>query len=226
MIRLPYEKKVFSQHWEDGILELLLSITQPRTRTFLEIGWGTGITNCCRNLLENLNFSGTGFDIKPSVLTHAQLTSHEKFITLDDVDFILNCEGPTPAVFSLDIDSFDWHLLQALLHKGFAPDIITHEYNSHFGPDWAYTRKYEKNTPYDAKIRFGASLAAYRKILEPYYTFVTVDSAGVNAFWIKNTFSLPTNLVTHLYKFHKGADKNFSRGLDFLLSLDNGWEAV
>jgi hypothetical protein len=226
MIRLPYEKKVFSQHWEDGILELLLSITQPANKTFLEIGWGTGITNCCRNLLENLNFSGTGFDIKPSELKHAQLTSHEKFITLNDVDFILSCEGLTPAVFSLDIDSFDWHLLQAMLLKGFRPDIVTHEYNSHFGPDWAYTRKYEQHTYYDTKIRFGASLAAYRKILEPYYTFVTVDSAGVNAFWIKKSFSLPANLVTHSYKFHKGADQNFSRGLDFLLSVDNGWEAV
>jgi hypothetical protein len=154
------------------------------------------------------------------------LTSHAKFLSLDDVDFVLSTQGLCPGVFSLDIDSFDWHLLKAMLTQGFAPDIVVHEYNSHFGPEWAYTRRCGTDVQYDGKVKFGASLGAYRKLLEQNYTFVTVDSTGVNAFWIKNSYHLPVGTITHEYKFHKGAQKNFDRGLNFLLSLDNGWEAV
>jgi hypothetical protein len=53
-----------------------------------------------------------------------------------------------------------------------------------------------------------------------------LDSTGVNAFWIKKLYCLPADTVTHQYNFHKGAQENFDRGLDFLLSLDHGWEAV
>jgi hypothetical protein len=224
MIRLPYEKRVFSQHSEDGILEFLVDIVAPTTKTFLEIGWGTGMVNCCRHLLQNHGFHGTGFDAKPSKLYHPRLTTHAKLLTLADVDFILSTQGLTPTVFSLDIDSFDWHLLKAMLACSFRPDIIVHEYNSHFGPEWSYSRR--ADTVYDSKIRFGASLTAYRKLLEPYYQFVTVDSSGVNAFWIKHGYTVPAGTVSHQYNFHKGAQKNFDRGLDFLLNLDHGWEAV
>lgn len=226
MIRLPYEKKVYSQHYEDGILEFLVNIVQPTNRTFLEIGWGNGMTNCCRYLLQDLGFAGTGFDLRQSKLAHPRLTSHAKFLSLDDVGFVLGTQGLNPGVFSLDIDSFDWHLLKAMLAQGFDPDIIVHEYNSHFGPEWAYTRRYGTDVQYDGKVKFGASLGAYRKLLEPNYTFVTVDSTGVNAFWIKKPYQVPADTITHQYNFHKGAQKNFDRGLDFLLSLDNGWEAV
>jgi hypothetical protein len=226
MIRLPYEKRVFSQHSEDGILEFLVDIVQPANKTFLEIGWGTGIVNCCRNLLQNHGFSGTGIDAKESKLKHHRLTTHSKFLSLNDVDFVLETQGLSPTVFSLDIDSFDWHLLKAMLIQGFRPDIVVHEYNSHFGPDWCYSSRYGSNIHYDAKIRFGASLAAYKKLLDPYYQFVTVDSSGVNAFWLQHSYQIPVDTKTHAYNFHKGAQKNFDRGLDFLLSIDNGWEAV
>jgi hypothetical protein len=226
MIRLPYEKKVYSQHHEDGILEFLVDIVQPTNRTFLEIGWGNGMTNCCRYLLQDLGFSGTGFDARESKLKHPSLTTHAKMLTLNDVEFVLGAQGLSPAVFSLDIDSFDWHLLKAMLDQGFRPSVIVHEYNSHFGPEWSYSRRYGADTVYDPKVRFGASLAAYGKLLHPYYQFVTVDSSGVNAFWIQHSYQLPAGTKTHAFNFHKGAQKNFDRGLDFLLSLDNGWEAV
>ena len=225
MIRLPYEKRVFSQHGEDGILEFFVGVVQPSNKTFLEIGWGTGVVNCCRNLLQNHGFQGTGFDAKDSKLKHPALTTHAKMLSLNDVEFVLSAQGLRPTVFSLDIDSFDWHLLKAMLNQGFRPNIIVHEYNSHFGPEWSYSRCYGADTVYDPKVRFGASLAAYGKLLHPHYQFVTVDSSGVNAFWIQHGYQLPEGTATHQFNFHKGAQKNFDRGLDFLLALD-GWEAV
>lgn len=226
MIKLPYERRVFSQHWEDGILEFLVSAVQPQHPTFLEVGWGTGLTNCCRNLLQNHGFSGTGIDARENRLRHSALTAHQKMLTLNDVDFVLSTQGLSPTVFSLDIDSFDWHLLQSMLAKQFRPAVIVHEYNSHFGNTWAYSRRYGQDIAYDGKIRFGASLPAFRKLLEPHYHFFTVDSSGVNAFWLRRDYHLPADTLTYQFRFHKGAQKNYDRGLDFLLAIDNGWEAV
>ena len=128
--RLSYEKQVFSQHGEDGILEFLSSFILDKNKNFLEIGWGRGKVNCCRNLLENLNFSGTGVDAKTPIIFHNNLKTVTQLISLDDVNFLISLEGKEPTVFSLDIDSFDWHLLKSMLVKGFLPKIICHEYNS------------------------------------------------------------------------------------------------
>lgn len=226
MIKLPYERRVYSQHWEDGILEFLVAIVKPNQPTFLEIGWGTGITNCCRNLLQHHGFAGTGIDARLNQLNHPALTAHTKLLSLNDVDFVLGTQGLSPTVFSLDIDSFDWHLLRDMLNKQFRPAVIVHEYNSHFGNTWCYARRYGADIVYDGKIRFGASLPAFAKLLLPHYHFFTVDSSGVNAFWLRKDFDIPVNTPMYQFKFHKGAQKNYDRGLDFLLAIDNGWEAV
>jgi hypothetical protein len=224
---LPYEQHVFSQHGEDGILEFLSSFVDQPNKTFLEIGWGNGSVNCCRNLLENLNFSGTGVDAKQSVITHKNLTTVAQYISLDDVDFLISLEGKEPTVFSLDIDSFDWHLLKAMLGKGFSPKIICHEYNSILGPDHAISRKYGSTVNYDKRTLFGASMPAFSKILEKHYNFVTVDSSGVNAFWIRKDIAFARPEQHYDFKFFKFVkERIYDNGLENFLKLDESWEYV
>lgn len=223
---LTYEKRVFSQHGEDGIIEFLLSFIVDKNKTFLEIGWGNGEVNCCRNLLENLNFSGTGVDAKFSKIFHKNLKSISKLISLDDVDYLISLEGKEPTVFSLDIDSFDWHLLKSMLVKGFFPKIICHEYNSILGPDKAISRKYGNHVKYNKKTLFGASISAYKKILEKNYNFITVDSSGVNAFWLKKNIEYSPLDMYHNFKFFKFAEEKYNNGLENFLKLDKDWEYV
>ena len=178
MNTLPYEHRTFSQHGEDGILKFLLTFVDDKNKNFLEIGWGNGTVNCCRNLLEN-------------------------------------------------IDSFDWHLLKSMLDNGFLPKIICHEYNSILGPDESISRKYGNNIDYNKRTLFGASLMAFKKILEKNYNFVTVDSSGVNAFWIRRDieFTRPEQYYDfNFFKFVK--ERIYDNGLENFLNLDQGWEYV
>jgi hypothetical protein len=213
MNTLPYEHRTFSQHGEDGILKFLLTFVDDKNKNFLEIGWGNGTVNCCRNLLENLNFSGTGVDAKTSNISHSNLKTISQFVSLNDVDFLISLEGKTPTIFSLDIDSFDWHLLKSMLDNGFLPKIICHEYNSILD--------------YNKRTLFGASLMAFKKILEKNYNFVTVDSSGVNAFWIRRDIEFTRPEQYYDFNFFKSVkERIYDNGLENFLNLDQGWEYV
>ena len=123
---LPYEKSVYSQNGEDGIIEFLLDYVSLDQKNFLEIGWGRGSVNCCKNLAMNHNFTGTGIDRKRQKINVENVNVIVKEITVEHIDYIISLEGNEPTVFSLDIDSYDWHLLKALLLKNFKPKIICH----------------------------------------------------------------------------------------------------
>jgi hypothetical protein len=93
-------------------------------------------------------------------------------------------------VFSLDIDSIDFHILKAVLDLGCRPKILVLEYNSAFGPNQAVTVPYKsvfnRWDEHPDGIYYGASVMAWRFLLEPLgYKFVTVDSSGTNAFFVK-----------------------------------------
>jgi hypothetical protein len=199
---LSYEKQVFSQHGEDGIIEFLLNFVS-NDKSFLEIGWGRGNQNCCKNLAVNHSFKGTGIDARRQKFFVENVDVKVKYITLDDVEYIISLEGLTPTVFSLDIDSFDWHILKQLIINNFRPKIICHEYNARLGPDKIIIREYSNTTVYDKKINYGASLEAYKIILEPYYNFITVDSSGVNAFWLRKDFNIPNSYDSYQFKENK-----------------------
>lgn len=93
-------------------------------------------------------------------------------------------------LFSLDIDSIDFHILKAALDLGYRPKILLVEYNSAFGPTQAVTVPYKDDfnrwKEHRSGIYYGASIMAWRFLLEPLgYKFVTVDSSGTNAFFVK-----------------------------------------
>jgi len=218
---LPYEKSIYSQNGEDGIIEFLLNYVCLDQKNFLEIGWGRGSVNCCKNLAINHNFTGTGIDRKVQKIIVGNVDVIVKEITIADVDYIMHLEGKEPTVFSLDIDSYDWHLLNALISKNFRPKIICHEYNSLLGPNISVTRALTKNTPYDKYKLYGASLQAYKKVLSKEYNFITVDSMGVNAFWLRKDFNIPLD-----YKFYTFKTINNTNDYNDILNIDNYWVNV
>jgi|AntAceMinimDraft_12_1070368.scaffolds.fasta_scaffold10279_2 hypothetical protein len=223
---LPYEKKYYSQHGEDGIIEFLLGFLNFSIldkKTFLEIGWGNGAVNCCRNLIENHNFKGTGVDLRKSKFKNKNFVSVIKFLTVDDIDFLLSLEGSEPTMFSLDIDSIDWHILNGMLSKNFQPKIICHEYNSTLGPSELWVRSNKEGTIYDKKFRYGASLSAYKKILNPLYNFITVDSSGVNAFWLRKDIVVPYEFQKNEFLFLKNYGENHQEKLVEILNVDDRW---
>jgi hypothetical protein len=201
---LPYEEQVFSQNGEDGIIKHLIQYTKKKN--FVELGWGKGFKNNCRNLAENLNFTGSTIDLKASKNKFKQVKNIIKKLKPGDGQFIIDLEGKSPGLFSIDIDSFDYCLLKELIELDFRPDILIHEYNSVFGPQAKITREYPG--PFDKRVNYGASLMAYKLLLKEHYTFITVESMGINAFYIRNdiNFKMPEKIIK--FKYLQRGDKD------------------
>ena len=72
------------------------------------------------------------------------------------------------------------------------PKIIVVEYNSAYGPDNEITIKYDDSFYYlnshSTGLYYGCSIALWKKLFaNNNYSFITVDSNGVNAFFVDNT---------------------------------------
>lgn len=168
-----YERKVFSQHGEDGIIEWLL----PRSncKTVVEIGCGTDDECQATNLIRNHGFEGLLFDRKLG-----------KMVTAENVN---GCVGESPiGVLSIDVDGNDYWLWKALNTQA---DIVCIEYNSWlpdpmtipYDPDFAWKG--------DGAWFYGASLGALYKLgVKRGYQLVGCEHTGNNAFFIKRELGL------------------------------------
>jgi len=192
----------FSQNGEDGIIDYLcLQLTHPN-RYFVEIGAADGLENNTAWLAIARKYSGLMIEGCPQLAARAKKSIPTYnlgvkvlncFVDKNNIQTVLKeCLYQDPDLFSLDIDGVDYYILEALLKGGFHPKIIVVEYNAAFGPFDAITVPYQERFDYNqadpSGLYYGVSVTAWRKLLEKRgYQFVTVDSNGVNAFFIDPT---------------------------------------
>lgn len=196
---LSWEFSAFSQNGEDGIIDHLLSLVKAPTRYFVEIGASDGLENNSSYLAFVKKYRGLMVEGNPTKsansrrflqhmnwgVTHiTMLVTPEKMLDLRNQALY-----PDPDLFTLDIDGVDFYIARAALDAGFRPKILCVEYNSTFGPERALTVTYRPDFDYTVAhpslLYYGASLAAWKCFFASRgYHFVTVDSAGVNAFFV------------------------------------------
>ena len=97
-----------------------------------------------------------------------------------------------PDVFSLDVDGIDFYIAKTLFDSGYRPRICVVEYNAAFGPDKCITVEYDSEfnilAAHPSQLYWGVSLEGWKKYFKNHgYQFVTVDSNGVNAFFINSS---------------------------------------
>jgi hypothetical protein len=194
------EKKIFSQHGEDGIINFLSHSLKKNSNYFIEIGCGKGKENNSRNLFYN-NWCGLVCDNYENVnryknllqkqIKQEQFYSLSGLIDLDNINYLINLiKNKDIAFLSLDIDSYDFFILNELFKNKIYPKILCLEYNCFLTGTTSV--KYSKNfdrRKHDKKygLFFGCSLASYKALCEKYgYFFFTVDTSGTNAFFILN----------------------------------------
>jgi len=198
---LTWEFSGFSQHGEDGILDYLCSQMRERNRFFIEIGSADGLQNCSAWLAYARRYGGVMVEgssrlSKRCARVLREMRCHnivalQAFVNHDEIDrWIDACPYSDPDVFILDIDGIDYHIMEAVLALGKMPKVIVVEYNSAFGPECAitvpYSARFSRNTAHPSGLYYGASIAAWRSLLgRRGYRFVTVDSNGVNAFFLR-----------------------------------------
>ncbi len=197
-----WEFSGFSQNGEDGVLDVLRSQLICRNRYFVEIGAADGIENNTAWLLVADRHYGLMIEGDPvlSARAHRLVAGYgigtqcrQMFVTLERIPALVGLlDQRDPDVLSLDIDGNDYFIARALLDAEVRPKILVVEYNSVFGPDDCVTVQYRENFDFrrahPTELYYGVSVAGWRKLLEPRgYRFVTVESCGVNAFFVDPT---------------------------------------
>lgn len=198
---LTWEFSGFSQHGEDGVIDYLCARLLLPNRYFVEIGSADGVRNCSAWLALSRRFGGLMVEADPRLSRQAarmlryfgchNVLALNRRVTPENIAAVLDgCPYRDPDVFIIDIDGIDYHILARVLSLGYAPAVVVVEYNSVFGPERAVTvpcdPDFSRATAHSSLLYYGASIGAWQHLLERHgYRFVTVDSNGVNAFFIR-----------------------------------------
>ena len=202
-----WEFSGFSQNGEDGILDVLSKKLSTSNRYFVEIGAADGIENNTGWLIAAERYNGILIEGDPHLVDRAKrvmtgysigVDIHNMFVMQESAQEIMNLSMYTnPDVFSLDIDGNDYYIAKSLLDIGFRPKIFVVEYNSAYGPDETMTIKYKADFSFkkehETQLYYGVSISGWMKLFEEHgYRFVTVDTQGVNGFFVDpNCFHEP-----------------------------------
>jgi hypothetical protein len=195
-----YEYKVFSQWGEDGIIQKLISSIEIKHRTFIEFGVEDFIESNCRYLMMNNKWSGFVIDGSPPNVAKMKryffywkndLNAMAAFITRENINGLLKESGfdRDVGILSIDIDGVDYWVLEAI--TAYEPRILITEYNAVFGKERKitvpYSDDFNRTKHHYSNLYFGASLAAMAHIARKKgYTLVGTNSAGVNAFFVRD----------------------------------------
>jgi hypothetical protein len=194
------EFKVFSQRGEDGIIQHLVGRLPIENETFVEIGVEDYSESNTRFLLQNDNWKGLIVDagtahqrflVERGLAWAHTIEAVAAFVTRENVNELIASAGIAGDIglLSLDIDGNDYWVLEAI--SVVQPRILIVEYNSLFGPEHAITVPYDpgfrRGQAHPSHLFFGASLPAVCDLAaRKGYTFVGSNSAGVNAFFVRN----------------------------------------
>jgi hypothetical protein len=197
------EFRVYSQWGDDGIIQFLVHALQLQSESFIEFGVADFYESNTHFLLVNNNWRGFVIDGSPDNI-HAlkksplywrySLQAEASFVTAENINELLSRSGfGKIGLLHIDLDGNDYWILKALDLSIYQPDILILEYNAHFGIDRAISVPYDPtfhrmNAHYSGQF-FGASLPALNKLAEEKgYYFIGCNSAGNNAYFLRNVY--------------------------------------
>lgn len=217
-----FEKKVYSQNGEDGILELLTRWIGSNNRYFVEFGVQTGIECNTRYLREVLKFAGLMMD---GTYENKSIGLYKHFITAENINSLFD-EYSVPyefSVLSIDIDLNDLWVWKAIDNK-YRPHIVVIEYNSTFPPPLSVTIPYDPYSTPNETCYFGGSLQAMNCVArQKGYKLIYCENNGVNAFFISEDLLIkipPEYIEEDICKIYKpgkyGTDSYEINGIKIL----------
>lgn len=233
-----WEFSGFSQNGEDGIIDYLIFGLKNSNKYFIEIGSGDGLENNTSYLGHIKKFSGLQVEGNNNSYNDANLI---KPWLVENINCFVNTSNvkeifgkslfKDPDVFSIDIDGMDYYITKQFLEMGLRPKIIVVEYNSAFGFEKCITLPYKEHfNMYKTKFPFlyyGVSLQGWKKLFKNFgYQFLTVDTNGINAFFIQkdeflNNFIEGVNGIEFKENIHqlRTFRKNFTEQFEMIKNL-------
>ena len=188
------QKRIFSQHGEDGIIEYIYSVVQPKHKFYVEFGATSGnwIENS-RNLRVNHKWSGLLMEgdknladkseglVKCEMVSSANIMNlFEKYNVPYDFDFL-----------SIDVDGDDFYIFKSIDTKKYTPSVIVLEYNPALPNICPLVIEEGKSAMHETPITkyasgyYGCNIAAWHALsIEKEYSIIT--TTGVNVILLKN----------------------------------------
>jgi len=177
-----FERRVFSQNGEDGILEFIFDEIGITNKYFVEFGVDDGRVCNTKYLKEKKSWNGLMMDCKEDRPIYIK----KEFVTAENINDLFE-KYQVPHHFdllSIDVDFNDFWLWKAL--ENYSPRFVVIEFNSSIPPNKSKVVKYDPYAKWDKTNYFGASLLALEKLgSEKGYTLVGCDNTGTNAFFVK-----------------------------------------
>jgi hypothetical protein len=191
---LSHRFKLLSQNEEDGVILALLKLAGAPNRSFVEIGSGASGGNSGMLALE-FGWRGLMVDIDENKIRRARakfgVNPHVLFeavaVSPENINALIERHGLAGEVdlFSLDIDSFDYWVLEAM--NACRPRVMVLEYNGNFGPERSLVISRDTDMSRAVKGFHGASLKALTKLAAAKgYKLVACDESGTNAFYVRD----------------------------------------
>lgn len=204
------EFKVFSQWGEDGIIQYLISKIEIPNKFFVEFGVENYLESNTRFLLMHDNWSGLVIDgskanidyiKKDPIYWRYDIQAIHSFITKENINKLIGefVQTSDIGILSVDVDGNDYWILEQI--NVVNPRILICEFNNIFGVEHAITVPYSpdfirRNAHY-SDLYFGASLTAFYNLATAKgYDFVGINSAGMNAFFVRKDLSSPFKKFT------------------------------
>jgi hypothetical protein len=187
-----YEKKIYSQNGEDGVIQHIFDTIGVTNKTFVEFGFHVNENNS-KHLIKRYGFKGLYIDSDIPV-SHRNKTIdgihyHQSWITKQNINTIISTYFNGSIDFlSIDVDGVDLHLLD-YIHV-VQPRVVCIEYCASIGKDLSVTVPYkdhfDRHKEHISGMYCNASLKANIYVMKKKgYRFVA-SVYGLNAFFIRN----------------------------------------
>lgn len=210
-----------SQNEEDGIILALMKAGGLKTRRFVEIGSGSTGGNAA-TLAADFGWSGLMVDASRKAIEQAKTTfaanpgvkAIRAMVTPQSIDELITQHGFGGEVdlFSIDVDSIDYWLLEAM--TACSPRVLIMEYNALFGPARAVSLPNTPKPDAAPKGYSGASLAAIEKLARRKgYRLVLCEESGINAFFLRDDVAPGIPGLTAAAAYRPWIDKHDVTGM-------------
>jgi hypothetical protein len=188
-----FEKRIFSQNGEDGLIEAIFACLGTRSKTFVEFGVEDG-RECNTALLTRMKgWSGAYIEADP--LRFARLERYYRGFPVRTINAKVTRENVArvfassnvpeePDLLSIDIDGNDYWVWESL--EMYRPLLTIVEFNLAYPPPARWVMEYDPDFVWDDTSYFGASLASLHALgARKGYELVAVDCNMVNAFFVR-----------------------------------------
>jgi hypothetical protein len=189
-----FELRVFSQNGEDGVLAEILRRIGVAGGWFVEFGVQDGTEGNTVFLAQVLGWAGAYLEadaaqyeaLQRRFAGNPRVRTVHAAVEPDTAEALFREAGvpEEPDVLSIDVDGNDYWIWKEL--STYRPRVVVIEYNGALDPLSRRVMPYQPGFRWDHTSGYGASLGALEDLgAEKGYRLVHTESAGVNAFFVR-----------------------------------------